>query len=36
MKNVPRCRLYYDVLRTSQERQSNALYKIYYYNIFKE
>ena len=27
--------LRYDVLRMYPERQFNALYKIYYYNIFK-
>ena len=33
VKIVPRWRPNYDVLRTSQEHQFNALYKICYYNI---
>ena len=35
VKNVPTWRPHYDVLRTPRERQFNALYKIYYYNIFE-
>ena len=35
VKNVPRERLHYDVLRAFQKRRFNALYKVYYYNVFK-
>ena len=35
VKNIPKWRLHYDVLRASREGKFNALYKIYHYNIFK-
>ena len=35
LKNVPRWRSHYDVLRMSWERQFKAIYEICYYNIFK-